>query len=71
MKVNQDFSPESGHWQCAKCGSALEQGQVELQYLANSFTVGVLVCVPCQQALIPEDMATGKMLEVEQMLEDK
>jgi hypothetical protein len=71
MKVNQEFTPESGQWRCAKCNTPLEPGEVELQYLGNSFTVGVLVCLHCRQALITEDMATGKMLEVEQLLEDK
>ncbi|WP_029897738.1 DVU_1557 family redox protein [Desulfohalovibrio reitneri] len=71
MKVNQDFRPESGEWRCATCGTPLEPGQVELRYLGNSFTVGVLVCGRCGHALITEDMACGKMLEVEQLLEDK
>ncbi len=71
MKVNQQFRPESGEWECAKCKIPLQPGQVKLQYLNNSFTIGVLVCPQCRQALIPEDTATGKMLEVEQLLEDK
>ena len=71
MKVNQDFKPESGSWQCGRCNVSLEPGNVELYYLGSTFTVGVLVCPKCEQALLPEDMATGKMLEVEKLLEDK
>lgn len=71
MKVKQEFSPAFGQWRCAGCSTPLESGEVELQYLGNSFTVGVLVCPQCRQALITEDMATGRMLEVEQLLEDK
>lgn len=71
MKVNQEFRPQSGRWQCAACQTPLEPGQAELYYLENTFSVGVLVCPRCETALIPEEMATGKMLEVEQLLEDK
>jgi len=71
MQVNQHFRPPSGQWVCAQCQEPLEEGQVELHYLGSSFTVGVQVCPQCRQALLPEDMATGKMLEVEKLLEDK
>jgi hypothetical protein len=71
MKVNQEFRPQSGQWQCAICQAPLQPGQAELYYLENTFSVRVLVCPKCELALIPEDMATGKMLEVEQLLEDK
>jgi hypothetical protein len=71
VKVNQEFSPASGQWECARCRCSLQPGQVELVYLGNSFTVGVQVCPQCNQALIPEEMATRKMLEVEKILEDK
>jgi hypothetical protein len=71
MKVDTHFEPPSGQWHCGRCREPLQAGTAELDYLGNSFTVGVLVCLHCHQALIPEDMATGKMLEVEQLLEDK
>ncbi|MCF8027788.1 MAG: DNA-binding protein [Desulfobacteraceae bacterium] len=71
MQINQQFNPSKGSWQCARCRTPLEPGHVALNYLENSFRVGVLVCPRCRQALIPEDMATGKMLEVEKLLEDK
>lgn len=71
MQVNQQFNPASGSWQCVRCRTPLQPGKVQFNYLENTFTVGVLVCPHCEQALIPEDMAVGKMLEVEQLLEDK
>lgn len=71
MKINREFRPESGNWQCAKCLEPLQSGQVDIHYLGSTFTIGALICPRCSQALIPEDTAVGKMLDVEQLLEDK
>jgi len=46
-------------------------GKVDIQYLGNSFPVELLWCPNCGLALIPEELALGKMAEVEKMLEDK
>jgi len=63
-------SPEPG-WMCANCGQALVPAKVEITYLGNSFPVELLTCPNCGLVLIPEDLATGKMAEVEKTLEDK
>jgi hypothetical protein len=46
-------------------------GPVRLEYLNVTFDVELPVCPQCAQTLIPEELATGKMLEVERILEDK
>jgi len=63
-------SPETG-WICANCGQPLVQSKVDVSYLGYSFPVDLLKCPNCGLVLIPEDLATGKMAEVEKTLEDK
>ena len=58
-------------WTCGRCGRKLTIGKATLDYLGSRFTVDLPRCEPCDFTLIPEDLALGKMLEVEQMLEDK
>ena len=65
------FLPEDMNWICRPCGVRLEPGKAELTYLGGSFQVELLVCPVCGRVFIHEDLATGRMLEVEQLLEDK
>jgi hypothetical protein len=57
--------------QCAKCRRELIKGNVTVSYLGNSFPVELLKCPVCGMAYVPEDLASGKMQQVEQALEDK
>jgi DNA-directed RNA polymerase subunit RPC12/RpoP len=63
--------PEDLEWKCAKCNQALVVGPVNVEYLGNRFTTQLAKCPRCGFALVSEDLALGKMAEVEQMLEDK
>ncbi len=56
---------------CAKCRLELVPGQVTVSYLGNEFPIELLKCPQCGAAYVPEALATGKMLTVEQALEDK
>ena len=58
-------------WTCARCGEALTLGEIEVAYLGSAFPVKLWHCRRCGLALIPEELALGRMLEVEKMLEDK
>lgn len=62
---------EQTPWLCARCGRPLEPGQVKVSYLGNAYPVELLKCKQCGLVLVPEDLALGKMAEVEQALEDK
>jgi len=42
-----------------------------VEYLGNRFVTDLPTCPTCGQVYISEDVATGKMAEVEQLLEDK
>ena len=56
---------------CAKCKLVLVPGKVTASYLGNSFPVDLLRCPNCGFTYVPESLAVGKMLQVEQALEDK
>jgi hypothetical protein len=56
---------------CAKCQKPLVLGKVTASYLGNSFQVDLLRCPGCGFVYVPEALALGKMLQVEQALEDK
>jgi hypothetical protein len=65
-----DLSTNAG-WLCDNCGIPLVLGKVDVSYLGNSFPVDLLKCPKCDLVMIPEELALGKMLEVEKGLEDK
>ncbi len=56
---------------CNKCGIHLAVGKVTLEYLGNVFPVDLYRCPQCGLVFIPDGLATGRMQEVEKMLEDK
>ncbi|MCF8567240.1 hypothetical protein LLE49_21195 [Alicyclobacillus tolerans] len=58
-------------FECLKCGLPLEAGKVTVSYLNSSFPVDLLKCTQCGFVLITEELALGKMLQVEKTLEDK
>lgn len=70
MSQYVDLSAYAG-WLCVDCGEPLVPGKVDISYLGNSFQVELLKCPHCGQVLIPEELALGKMVEVEKALEDK
>lgn len=65
------FLPEDMNWICEPCGVRLECGKVELDYMGNAFHVELPVCPKCGAVFIYEELALGRILEVEQLLEDK
>jgi len=56
---------------CGKCKLELKPGQVMVTYLGNSFPIDLYKCPGCGLAHVPESLATSKMAQVEQALEDK
>ncbi len=63
--ITEDFSA----WKC--CGESLQPAPVALDYLDSRFNVELPTCPKCGMVLIPEELALGKMAEVESLLEDK
>ena len=62
---------EATSWQCAECHQPLQPTKVNVTYLNSVFNVELMACSHCGFILVPEHLAVGKMLEVEQLLEDK
>ena len=56
---------------CATCNVPLEMGKVEATYLGQRFPVELPRCPSCGFVYVSEELALGKMLKVEQALEDK
>lgn len=56
---------------CNKCGISLTLGKVTLSYLGSNFPVELYKCPQCGLVYIPEELAGGKMQQVEAALEDK
>jgi hypothetical protein len=64
-------SDDGREWLCAAGEHALEQRSVTLSYLVAGFPVGLRTCLEHELVLIPEELALGRMREVELSLEDK
>jgi hypothetical protein len=70
MSHKVDIS-EASEWLCGKCGAALELETVEVAYMGNKYPVELPRCPCCGIVFIPEQLATGTMAQIEQLLEDK
>lgn len=70
-KYYERYELQKGTYLCAKCKVPLEPRKVVLQYMGNDFPVELPRCPVCGQAFIPEELALGKILQVERALEDK
>ena len=62
---------ETTSWKCAGCSQPLQATKVDVTYMNSVFNVELMACPQCGVILVPEKLAVGKMLEVEQLLEDK
>lgn len=71
MSVIKVPEADSAGWRCASCDEELAPMPVELEYLDSPFSVELPACPKCGYVLIPENLALGKMHQVEQLLEDK
>ena len=58
-------------WICYRCRVPVEVQLVRLQYRGSIFALHLPSCPSCEMILIDEDLATGRMAEAEQVLEDK
>jgi predicted nucleic acid-binding Zn-ribbon protein len=64
-------SGDGSGWICNRCRVPLEVQTVRLQYRKTIFALHLPVCPGCSSILIDEELATGKMAEAEQIIEDK
>lgn len=69
-KTYYEYDPE-GKIICRKCSIPLVKEDAEFIYLGCNFAVKLPVCPQCGFVYVPEDLATGRVLSVEKVLEDK
>jgi hypothetical protein len=70
MNAPAEQAPEAT-WVCSQCGEPLVAGKVTVSYLGSAYPVDLLKCPKCGLVLVTEELALGKMVEVEKALEDK
>ncbi|MBR3397434.1 MAG: hypothetical protein IKG70_06275 [Lachnospiraceae bacterium] len=58
-------------WRCDKCNKELEIKKASFEYMGRTFDHEVPVCPVCGKVFISEELAKGKMAEVETLMEDK
>ncbi len=56
---------------CQKCQKELQPSKTQLSYLGHEFSTEILKCPVCGEVYIPEELAKGRIAEVEMQLEDK
>lgn len=71
VKSDLEGSTTESYWHCAKCDRSLKPETIVVYYLKYDFPVKMLKCQSCGFVLVSEELALGKMAEVEQLLEDK
>jgi len=65
------IKPEDLVWKCFRCDQQLVTESVLAKYLGNNITTQLPQCPSCYSVLISEELATGKIVEVEKLLEQK
>jgi hypothetical protein len=56
---------------CARCGLPLQKIQTKFEYLKHEFSHLIPSCPSCGAVYVSEELAAGRMYEVETLLEDK
>jgi uncharacterized protein with PIN domain len=64
-------SGEEETLRCCKCDRELVLKKVVLDYLGHTVSHEVPTCPKCGRVYISQELAEGRMSEVEQQLEDK
>ena len=62
---------ENKNVKCFECGLTLAEKERTLIYLGREFSYKILCCQKCGQVFVPEELAKGRMKQVEMMLEGK
>jgi len=57
--------------ECMRCRVPLETKKVNFGYLKQNFFAEIPVCPVCGQIYVSEELAKGKMSDVEKNLEEK
>lgn len=69
-KVQEEKQPDAVML-CSRCNCSLELAEIHVTYLDRHFTHKVPRCPECGQVYITEELAEGKMAQLEKSLEEK
>lgn len=58
-------------WICAKCQMELQRQKTDFHYMGHTFSHEVPACPKCGKVFISQELAEGRMAQVEEQLEDK
>jgi uncharacterized protein with PIN domain len=64
-------SSDTRIWKCGKCNEELVKKKTIFSYMGHTVAHEVLACPKCGKVFIPQELAEGKIAEVEEQLEDK
>jgi len=56
---------------CCKCDVTLSMKRINFEYLAHNFFADIPACPVCGQVYVTEELAKGKIAEMEKHLEEK
>ncbi len=56
---------------CSKCNVEMVETKTTFEYLGHEVNYPVLRCPVCGQAYVSEELAKGRIAEVEKLLEEK
>ena len=56
---------------CSRCKKRLVPANTHFSYLGHSFRAEAMRCPGCGQVFLPEELAKGRIAQVEADLEDK
>ena len=56
---------------CARCDAPLEKCETKFDYLGHKFTHLAPKCPICGMVYVSEELAAGRIAEIETLLEDK
>jgi predicted RNA-binding Zn-ribbon protein involved in translation (DUF1610 family) len=71
MGGNKNGGKDGRRMLCGSCGVELEMMRTQFSYLGHAFHAETPRCPKCGQVFITEELAKGRMAEVETALEDK
>ena len=69
--MSEQSASEPVAWMCGSCNVPLVLEKVDVAYLGNAFPADLWKCPRCGLVFVPEELALGKMVDVEKQLEDK
>lgn len=65
------MNSEERIWKCASCKKELVMKKTVFSYLGHTVAHEVRACPDCGKVFISQDLAEGRMAEIEEQLEDK